>query len=172
MRRICLTGLPGSGKTTLVKKLLEMAPHLFVGFYTEEIREGNRRKGFRIRTTWGKSSILALEGLPSGARIGRYGVELENLGRAVSELEREMEGRPGAAVVVDEVGKMELLCAPFRRLVGSLLEGERPLLLTAPSRSSDPLVLRAKRELEVLEVTPEGRDGVLEELKRYYGLAP
>lgn len=39
-KNVLFTGLPGVGKTTLMKKLIE-ALNLFnpVGFYTEEIRE-------------------------------------------------------------------------------------------------------------------------------------
>ncbi|RMD59781.1 MAG: hypothetical protein D6828_01005 [Nitrospirae bacterium] len=45
-RHILITGSPGIGRTTLVKRLFEHLKHLKpVGFYTQEIRDGKIRKG-------------------------------------------------------------------------------------------------------------------------------
>ena len=44
-KNILITGLPGVGKTTLIKKLTEALKDFDpVGFYTEEIREGWERR--------------------------------------------------------------------------------------------------------------------------------
>lgn len=44
-KNILITGLPGVGKTTLIKKLTEALKDFYpVGFYTEEIREGWERR--------------------------------------------------------------------------------------------------------------------------------
>ena len=48
--KIAITGSPRSGKTTLVKELLQYINA--VGFYTEEVRRNGRRYGFDIITTW------------------------------------------------------------------------------------------------------------------------
>ncbi len=48
-RILLLTGLPGVGKTILVRRVLARLDALRVaGFTTEEIRKGGRRLGFRI----------------------------------------------------------------------------------------------------------------------------
>jgi nucleoside-triphosphatase len=45
-KNLLITGLPGVGKTTLIKKLSEKLKHLHpAGFYTEEIREQGQGKG-------------------------------------------------------------------------------------------------------------------------------
>ena len=58
-KNLLITGLPGVGKTTLVKKLSEALKSLYpVGFYTEEIRERGlsssvlkeRKNSFLIKT--------------------------------------------------------------------------------------------------------------------------
>src|SRR4030067_1081189 len=61
-KNILLTGLPGVGKTTLMKKLSEElhAQHP-VGFYTEEIRVGGARKGFGLISLDGKRGLLSHE---------------------------------------------------------------------------------------------------------------
>jgi len=59
MKNLLITGRPGCGKTTLIKKILEGANLPIGGFYTEEIRERGARKGFRILTAEGKTGVLA-----------------------------------------------------------------------------------------------------------------
>lgn len=48
--RVFLTGQPGVGKTTIIKEIVKTFPKKCDGFYTEEIRNGNTRSGFQIRT--------------------------------------------------------------------------------------------------------------------------
>lgn len=64
IRHILLTGLPGVGKTTLIKQLADLLvahhPH---GFFTQEIREDGIRKGFAL-ITLGNRSTLANTLLP------------------------------------------------------------------------------------------------------------
>ena len=75
---ILITGLPGSGKTTLFKRLLDALRNLNpTGFYTSEIREGGTRKGFRLKSLDGRSGVLAHVGFQTGYRVGKYAVDLE-----------------------------------------------------------------------------------------------
>ena len=41
--------------------------------FTEEIREGGRRQGFRVSTFSGRTGVLADVRLKSRQRVGRYG---------------------------------------------------------------------------------------------------
>lgn len=47
---ILITGLPQSGKTTLLKTILTDFPQK-TGFFTNEIRENGTRTGFEIETS-------------------------------------------------------------------------------------------------------------------------
>ncbi|MBC7104477.1 MAG: ATP-binding protein, partial [Firmicutes bacterium] len=50
MANILLTGPPGCGKTTVLRRLVGLLPAGTVaGFLTEEIREGRARTGFLAR---------------------------------------------------------------------------------------------------------------------------
>ena len=82
--------------------------------------------GFRIVTLEGRSALLALRGHP-GPRVGPYGVNLEGIERvALPALRRA--AREGWLVVVDEIGKMELLCPAFFSTIWEILEeGHRVL---------------------------------------------
>ena len=52
-RILLVTGVPGIGKTTLVRRLaMQLQQYRIGGFYTEEIRTGGQRQGFRLVTKW------------------------------------------------------------------------------------------------------------------------
>jgi len=57
---VLLTGRPGIGKTTLIKRLIEATSLSKGGFYTGEVREKGQRVGFSLTTLDGKESVLAL----------------------------------------------------------------------------------------------------------------
>jgi nucleoside-triphosphatase len=115
-----LTGTPGSGKTTAIRKILSDLPCEAGGFYTEEIREAGRRLGFRMITLDGRRGVLAHVDIPGSARISKYGVDVtlvDTLG--VECLEKALDERK--LVVIDEIGPMEILSARFRNIVLEIL---------------------------------------------------
>jgi len=75
---ILLTGFPGCGKTTLIKRVVQRLGHLrLAGFYTQELLGANgRRVGFEAIGSNGKSATLAHISSKSKVRVGRYGVAL------------------------------------------------------------------------------------------------
>ena len=57
-----LTGLPGCGKTTAVREIAErLAGRKVAGFYTEEIRVGGVRKGFKWKRLDGAEGVDAID---------------------------------------------------------------------------------------------------------------
>lgn len=61
-RHVFLTGPPGIGKTTLIQKVTQALRSSDVpvdGFYTEEVKEGGRRRGFDVVTLSGKRGPLS-----------------------------------------------------------------------------------------------------------------
>jgi len=76
-KNILITGLPGTGKTTLLRKIAEeLKPFHPVGFFTSEIREANTRKGFELRSLNGKKGLLAHVDITSPYRVGKYKVDV------------------------------------------------------------------------------------------------
>ena len=77
--KILLTGVPGVGKTTIIKEIARLLGKEAAGFYTEEKRHGNRRVGFDIVTLDGRTAALSHVNMKGGHRVGKYGVDLEGI---------------------------------------------------------------------------------------------
>jgi len=68
--KILLTGLPGCGKTTAVMQIVEsLGCKRVAGFYTEEIRKEDKRKGFRWTRLDGATGTLAHVGMRGSAKV-------------------------------------------------------------------------------------------------------
>jgi len=166
MRNVFLSGVPGVGKTTLIRRALEqlVLPDQGVrvagGFYTEEIRERGRRVGFRIRTLDGKEATLAHVRCQSRFRVGRYGVDVGAFDRVGVQGLRDAMRRPGI-IVMDEVGRMELYSKQFQSTVREVLDSPAPVLGVLQRRRSPFLdEIRRRKDVHLIEVT-HGNRGAL-----------
>jgi nucleoside-triphosphatase len=129
--KILITGKPRSGKTTLIKRISQSVPDVsFGGFYTEEIKEKGRRLGFRLITVNGKSGILAHQNLSSDIRLGNYKLNLETLDTIGIESIKEAL-KKNAVIIIDEIGKMEILSKKFCQLIEELWYKENPPIIIA-----------------------------------------
>jgi len=171
-RTLLLTGRPGVGKTTTIKAVAEVLGEHAGGFYTEEIRGPGGRKGFRLVTLDGQETVMAHVNLRGGGRprVSRYGVDVRAIEQVgVAALRQAM--REGRIVVIDEIGKMELFCGPFKEAVLQAVSEPYVVVATVMAKSN-PWVdaLKALPQVEIWEVTVENRDGmakrVIEWLKR------
>ena len=79
MKNILLTGRPGCGKTTLIKRVVEELALPAGGFYTEEIRQRGERVGFKIITLSGEEAVFADVDFRTPQRLGKYGLDLAAL---------------------------------------------------------------------------------------------
>ena len=81
---LLITGPPGCGKTTIVKKVAAAVPEMRLGgFVTGEIRQAGRRVGFELSTFAGDARLLAHVDIDSRDRVSRYGVDVEALDEIV-----------------------------------------------------------------------------------------
>ena len=164
--RILVEGRPGSGKTTVAARLVDLLATRGVevrGFVTHEVREAGRRVGFTVETVDGKRATLAHVSFPGPPRVGKYGVDLRAFERLALPA---LAGSPRRGVVViDELGKMELASERFRETVSALFE--TPVNLAATIHVfRHPFTERLKRltGLERVSVTRESRDKLPEQL--------
>ena len=99
-KNVLLTGPPRCGKSTVIEKLVKQIQRPVIGFFTREIKERGRRVGFAIITLDGKEGILAHEESKSPRRVGKYGVNIDELERiAVPSM---ILGTADQMVVIDE----------------------------------------------------------------------
>lgn len=170
--QILLTGIPGCGKTTLVRRVVEQLRDLrLAGFIAQEMRGSDgRRIGFQAIGLNGGSVMLASVKSDSKIRVGKYGVELPGFEKLIhSELQRfEVD-----LVVVDEVGKMECFCQVFVQRMETLLDGPTPLLLTVAMKGSGFIAqVKQRAGVELIEVTRENRDELPDKLVERLRLLP
>jgi nucleoside-triphosphatase len=163
--KIFLTGLPGCGKTTIIKGVAGRLSEFVTGFYTEEVRDGGgQRIGFDLVSHVGDRTVLARKGGRSRARVGKYSVFLEPLEQWGLDHLRPSPDRP--LVILDEVGKMECLSRAFQQKVLELIESACPILGSVALRGGG--LIRRVREhaaVECREVNAESRDGMIRELE-------
>ena len=168
--KLLLTGRPGVGKTTLVRKVIAAGIPLAGGFLTEEVRQQGRRVGFRVRDIHsGQEGTLARTGHHSGPKVGKYTVDVASFDRIGVKAVREAMHRDGC-VVIDEVGRMELCSKAFREMVPTVIDSGKPILATLSSHS-DPLLddLRRRKDVTLVEVTRSNRDTLPMEIARLLG---
>ncbi len=161
--KIGITGLPGSGKTQTLLRIIQLLEHEGIkvgGVVTEPIVEKGRRTGFRI-VDWltKEEEVFAHESVKSRVRSGRYGVNvhaLEDLGtRALAEARADAD-----VVVIDEVGKMEVDSDTFTQAIVETLDSSKSIVMTLHKKSRNPLLqdIRRRDELRLLEVTPVNKN--------------
>ncbi len=153
---ILLSGRPGIGKTTVIRRLAGLlSGRVIAGFFTDEIRVAGQRQGFRVTAFSGAADILAHTKTHSPHRVGRYGVDVDAFERiALPEL-----ARPADVLFVDEIGKMECFSSRFVQAVRDVLNGPVPIVatvaLSGPGFIAD---VKCRPDVELLEVTAQNRD--------------
>lgn len=157
-KKILLTGAPGSGKTTIIHRVVDEYSGPAGGFYTQEIRQGGKRKGFEIVTLEGERGILAHVDVHSQVHVSKYGVDLPTLDRmAVGAIRKTIER--GGLVVIDEIGPMEISSPRFREAVLNALNSNCDLLGTIVKRSTGFTdQIKSRNDVTIIEVHPGNRD--------------
>ncbi len=163
MPKILLTGPPGIGKTTVIRKVLDRLKLPVGGFYTAEIRERGKRVGFKIIGLNGEEDVMAHVDFP-GPRVNKYGVNVAAFDRVgPSALDEAV--RTGRLVIMDEIGMMELLSVAFQQRVIAVLDADTDVLGVI-KQHSNPFTdkIRAREDVEIMTVTQKNRDRLPEEV--------
>ena len=174
--KIGITGLPRSGKSAVLEKVVEMllderrrevrargedpnSARLLGGMRTEAIIEDGERVGFRcINYQTSENAIMAHKSIDSRLRVLGFGIDteaLESVGvPAIEDAKENYE-----VIIIDEVGKFEVESEGFVRAVREALEMDKPTLLTLHKKSRHPLLqdIRRRDDARILEVTPVNR---------------
>jgi nucleoside-triphosphatase len=170
-QRIFLTGQPGSGKTTVLKRtaeLLELHGFKVGGMVSKEIRERTIRTGFSIEDfTTHEEGTLAEVKHTNGPRVGKYTVNLRDLD-AIGTRAIRTAVAAADVILIDELGPMELHSHGFIESVQTALTSQKHVLGTIHKHANHTLVMRVKSspECTILEVTSENRGELPEQILR------
>ena len=171
--KIGITGLPRSGKSAVLDKVVSMvvdggktgsrssASGLKVigGMRTEAIIENGERVGYAcIDIETGERGVMAHREIDSRNRILGYGIDPSEIDRIGVPAIQNAVGNC-EILVVDEVGKFSVESEGFVDVVRAALEYDMPTLLTLHKKSRHPLLqdIRRRDDGRILEVTPVNR---------------
>ncbi len=159
-KNILLTGNPGIGKSTVIKRIVAaLGPDKVGGFWSSEIRSGRRREGFAIETVNGEKGILAHISLQRGPRLGKYRINVDDINSvAIKSMVRARS--EGKTIIIDEIATMELFspdfapevtrCLDTLKVVGTIQERSRPFLDS----------IRARSDVSLMQVTLSNREHI------------
>ena len=161
--KIGITGLPGSGKTYALLRVIEMLKDedlTIGGMIDEPLSDGKRRTGFSVRNIkTGETQVFASAEIESKIMIGKIGVDLAKF-EQVGITAIKMACAECDIIVIDEVGKVEVESQAFIDAVKEALDVNKPMILTLHKKSRNPLLqdIRRRDDIRVLEVTPTNRN--------------
>jgi len=129
--RIFLTGRPGSGKSTIVKRVVDKLREQGIkvgGILTPEVRKGIVRVGFEVvDLQTGEKGTLATTERKTNVRFGKYFIDLDDFERiAIKALTTATEECD--VVVIDEIGKMEMFSKAFKERLNQILNSDKNVL--------------------------------------------
>jgi nucleoside-triphosphatase len=162
-RILLLTGMPGVGKTTVIRRVAERLDGMRLsGFYTEELREAGERTGFRLVDFGGGALTFAHVGF-GAPRVSRYGVDVAALDARAEAL---LAPRADVDVfLVDEIGKMECLSARFVACMRRLLASNSRVVATV-AKKGEGFIAEARRwqGAALWEVSHDNRERLPDEI--------
>jgi len=173
--KIGITGLPRSGKSAVLDKVVSMiiderkadsrarmrgaAANIIGGMRTEAIIENGERVGYAcVDILSGDRGVMAHREIDSRNRILGFGIDPSELDKVAVPAIQNAIGNC-EILVIDEVGKFSVESEGFVAAVRGALEYDMPTLLTLHKKSRHPLLqdIRRRDDGRILEVTPVNR---------------
>lgn len=155
-KNVLITGLPRSGKTTLLEKVISDYDNK-VGFVTREVKRNGERTGFEIVTSDGENSLLASVNIKTKKMVSKYSVSVKNLNLMVS---RTLKYSSEDLLYLDEIGQMELFSEKFKKLVLDYLNANNVCITTVSKVFKSRFIneVLGRRDAFVVEINSKNRD--------------
>lgn len=165
-----VTGIPGSGKSTAVRRACEELQGRgwrIGGAICPEVRVHMVREGFEIIDLMtGERGTLAEVKPSNGPKVGKYYVKISDLeGICIPAIKRALD--QADLVVIDEVGPMEMKSPAFQNCVIDAFLSDKNLIAVVHRT----LALKFSSEYKsarVFEITLDSRDYTVKEIVRFF----
>jgi len=166
-KNILLTGLPHSGKSTLLNKII-LDYKRRVGLVTKEIGEHGSRTGFEVETHSGHKAVIASINFKTAFKVSKYLVNLEDF-EAMLPLIAEYSSED--LLFLDEIGQMQLLSGNFKELVIDYLDSPNICVATLSKVYDDDFTIAIKNRDDVIivEIFDNDREAAGRYLKALIG---
>ncbi|KAJ6641861.1 Cancer-related nucleoside-triphosphatase like [Pseudolycoriella hygida] len=174
---VFITGAPGVGKTTIIKRLAEelrLTSDRVSGFYTEDVRNRRgKRIGFDVVTLDSLfRGVLARKdrtGITSKRKVGHFFVDTTTLDKLLLPI---IASRDAVDIlIIDEIGKMEVESDIFRKFISGIITTEEKsyklVLATVPLVTSKRIVkkIRCVSNSKTFLVTKSNRTAIYDEIR-------
>ncbi len=174
--KIGITGLPRSGKSAVMQKVVDMLENervqelrsrgegggghkIIGGVKTVPILEGTSRVGYSlVNIQTGEEATIAHRDIDSRNRVLGLGIDTEAVSElAIPAIQEAIDDYE--VIVIDEIGKFAVESESFVEIVREAIEVDKPTILTLHKKSRHPLLqdIRRRDDSRVLEVTPVNR---------------
>ncbi len=170
IKNILITGMPRSGKSTLLKEVVLKLQNK-VGFITNEVRKDGARTGFEIELHSNKKVMLADINFVSQYKVSRYFVEINNLDSVLPEV---LKFDDSDILYLDEIGQMQLFSDKFKEVAVKFLDSKNLCIATISKIYNDDFIesIKQRKDVVLLEITEKNREKqkkLIEDLINRYG---
>ncbi|CRL01866.1 CLUMA_CG015217, isoform A [Clunio marinus] len=172
MSFLLITGLPGVGKTTIVQKIIKdlrtkVQSLSLQGFYTEEVRdEKGERIGFDVVSLEGNRGILSRTKAGMNYKVGKYIVYVQEFEDFIFREVKQSDHT--SLLVIDEIGKMELLSRKFEIFINNLIcsNSNFRVIATVPLKTPLKLIDKLKQhpKSRTFHITKSNRETVYDDI--------
>ncbi|MCK5391655.1 MAG: NTPase [Deltaproteobacteria bacterium] len=163
-KNILISGLPGIGKTSLIKKICqELKDSGPIGFYTEEIRNEGQRKGFQLIGLNGHRTIFAHVLIESNYHVGKYRVDINAFDEFLESI--DFKHKKSSLIIIDEIGKMECLSSKFIKMIWDILDSSNRVIATI-SHTDGGIKgkIKQREDVELFKMNLDNRDSLLTDI--------
>ena len=169
---ILLTGLPRTGKTTVLNRFLKAHQNDCDWIVSHEIRNAaDERVGFEASTSSGDRGIFAhKEHIQSEWEMGGYRVDLHVIDRLFAQTISDSMAQLTRLLVLDEIGRMQMMSPRFVDVIDRQFQSDKFVLATIRHGDEWAEVYKQNPRAQVIEVTLENRERLPEMLEELLGL--
>jgi nucleoside-triphosphatase THEP1 len=159
-KNFLITGPPSSGKTTIIKKTIELLPVSAKGFYTEAVGVKERHLGFELHSLTGETGRLSHPIVSSDIQMVSSDFYLLNYDIVDSIAIPAMIPNGEEVIVIDEIANIAWFSDKFILAARQALDSPKIVIgtITLNGKPDFTLEVKQRSDVEIMEVTIENRD--------------